>query len=80
MGIVEIICGVVLLLVAVIIIVTVTAQESKSGLGTIAGESGSFFDKNRGKTKEAMLVRATSISGVALVVLTLAVLILDKVG
>ena len=58
-----------------IIIAVVTAQESKSGLGTIAGESsGTFFDKNRGKTKDAMLVRATTISGIAMVVVTLVVL------
>ena len=77
MGALEIFCGILLLLVSVIIIITVTAQESKSGLGTIAGESGSFFDKNRGKTKEAMLVRASSISGIAMVVLTLIVLLLS---
>ncbi|MEG1849558.1 MAG: preprotein translocase subunit SecG [Oscillospiraceae bacterium] len=75
MGIVEIIGGVLLLVLCVVIIVAVTLIESKSGLGAIAGESsGTFFDRNRGKTKEAMLVRATSISGAALVLLTMVVL------
>ncbi|WMJ84439.1 preprotein translocase subunit SecG [Oscillospiraceae bacterium LTW-04] len=75
MGMLEIVGGFVLIALCVIIIAVVTAQESKSGLGTIAGESsGTFFDKNRGKTKEAMLVRATTITGVAMVIVTLVVL------
>ena len=77
MGIVEIIGGIILIVLCIIIIAAVTAQESKGGLGTIAGESGTFFDKNRGKTKEAMLVRATTISGIAMVVLTLVVLFIS---
>ncbi len=75
MGMLEIVGGFVLIVLCVIIIAAVTAQESKSGLGTIAGESsGTFFDKNRGKTKDAMLVRATTITGIALVVVALVVL------
>ena len=79
MGAIEIIGGIVLLLLCVFIIIAVTLQESKGGLGTLAGESsGSFFDKNRGKTKEAMLVRATSIMAVAFVAVTLIVLFVTK--
>ena len=74
MGMLEIVGGFLLIAVCAVIIVAVTAQESKSGLGTISGEStGTFFDKNRGKTKEAMLVRASTVSGVALAVITLVV-------
>ena len=79
MGIFEIIGGVLLLLLCVIVIVSVVLQESKGGLGTIAGQGGgTFFEKNKGKTKQAMLVRATSVSGLALVSLTLIVLFLMK--
>ncbi len=75
MGMLEIVGGFLLIVLCVVIIAAVTAQESKSGLGTIAGESsGTFFDKNRGKTKDAMLVRATTISGIAMAVVTLIVL------
>jgi preprotein translocase subunit SecG len=74
----QIVGGIILLVLCVIVIVVVTAMESKGGLGAISGESGSYFDKNRGKTKEAMMVRACSISGVLLVVLTLAMLFLTK--
>jgi protein translocase SecG subunit len=75
MGIVEIIGGVLLILVSLVIIVTVTLQESKGGLGALGVESGdSFFDRNsRGRTKDAMLVRATKIAGAALFIITLAV-------
>lgn len=77
MGIIEIVGGVLLILICLVIIAAVTAQETKGGLGVIAGESGSYFDKNRGKTKEAMLVRLTVIAGIALVVLTLVVLFVN---
>ena len=74
MGILQIVGGVLLIAVCIVIIAAVTAQETKGGLGAIAGESGSFFDKNRGKTKDAMLVRLTIVAGIALAVLTLLVL------
>ncbi|PWM24260.1 MAG: preprotein translocase subunit SecG [Oscillospiraceae bacterium] len=76
MGMLEIIGGFLLIAICAVIIVAVTAQESKSGLGTISGESsGTFFDKNRGKTKEAMLARASTVSGIALAVVTLIVVV-----
>jgi preprotein translocase subunit SecG len=78
MSTIQIIGGVILLLVCIIAIIAVTAQESKGGLGAISGESGSYYDKNRGKTKEAMLVRASTIAGVALCVLALLLLFLTK--
>lgn len=76
MGILEIVGGVLLIVLCVIIIVAVTAQESKGGVGaSIMGDSsGTFFDKNRGNTKEAMLVRATTVCGIAMAVIVLVVL------
>ncbi len=77
MGIIEIIGGVLIVALSIIIIVAVTAQETKGGLGSaLAGDmgGGSFFDRNRGNTKEAMLVRATTICGLALVAVILVVL------
>ncbi|MBP1557263.1 MAG: preprotein translocase subunit SecG [Oscillospiraceae bacterium] len=76
MGVIEIIGGVLIVVLSIIIIAAVTVQESKGGLGSaLAGDvGGSFFDKNRGNTKEAMLVRATTICGIALVVVILVVL------
>ena len=82
MGTLEIVGGVILLLVCVVIMIAVVLQDSKGGgLGAIGGgdsSNGSYFDKNRGKTKEAMLIRATSISGTVLVVVVLAVLFVNR--
>lgn len=82
MGTLEIIGGIILLVLSVGIVTAVSMQESKSGgMGVLSGDtsgSGSFFDKNRGKTKEAVLVRATSVMAVVFVVMTLAVLFVLK--
>ena len=78
MGVIEIIGGFLLVLLCAVIIIAVTLQEHKAGLGSIAGESssGSFYDKNRGKTKEAMLIRTTAICGVAMTVLVIVILVI----
>jgi preprotein translocase subunit SecG len=72
-GVVEIIGGMLLIPICILIVTVVTLQETKGGLGSIAGETPSFFDKNRGKTKEAILVRATTVAGIAMAVITLIV-------
>ena len=79
MGAIEVIGGFLLILLCVGIIIAVTLQEHKTGLGSIAGESsgGSFYDKNRGKTKEAMLIRATSIFGIAMALLVVVILVIS---
>lgn len=69
--------GFLLIAACVIVIACITMMDAKSGLGTIAGEGGgTFFDQNRGKTKEAMLKRAVWVMGTVLAVLTLIVLFL----
>lgn len=78
MGVIEIISGVLLLIVCALIIIVVAMQETKGGLGAVGGETGSYFDKNRGQTKEAMLARASRIGGGALFVLTCIVLAVEK--
>lgn len=63
--------GAVLILSSIIIVVTVMLQQSQQqGLsGAIAGGSDSFFDKNKGRTKEAQLAKITKIfAGVFFVV------------
>jgi len=77
MGVLEIIGGILIVAFAIIVIAAVTMQEGSKGNGLSAlggGDNGSFSDKNRGKTKEAMLVRATTICGTALVVVVVVVL------
>lgn len=55
--------GAVLVISAAIIIVTVMLQQSKQqGLsGAIAGGADTFFEKNKGRTKEAFLSKITKI-------------------
>ena len=60
---VEIVFGVILcvLALAVIVLVMIQSGKEKSLSGTIAGAGESFFNKSKGKTKEKMLSRATTI-------------------
>lgn len=71
---------VVFIILCVIIIGLVMMQEAKdSGLGSLAGGSSAdtYWGKNKGRSKEAMLVLATTIAVV--VFLALALLISSKV-
>ena len=73
MSVIEIVCGVVLMLVAVAIIYLTLAQESKGkGLsGAIMGEGG-MMEAGRTRRKDVKLARATRILGaVFLVVIVL---------
>lgn len=70
--------GAILLISAIAIVVLVMLQQSQQqGLsGAIAGGSDSFFDKNKGRTKEAMLAKLTKIlAGVFFVTTLVAVLV-----
>lgn len=65
--------GAVLIISAVLIIILVMLQQSQQqGLsGAIAGGADSFFDKNKGRTKEAQLAKFTKILAVIFLVTTL---------
>lgn len=70
----EIIFGVLLIIVSVLIIAFVLMQESRQqGLsGAIAGGSAdTFFDKNKGRTKEAKMNRITKYFAILFFVLVL---------
>lgn len=73
----EIIGGAVLLAICLAIIVICLMQESKSQDGMTAaltgGSSESFYGKNEGRTKEAILNKVTRTFGIILFVVTLAV-------
>ena len=55
--------GAVLIFSSIIIVAVVMLQQSQQqGLsGAIAGGSDSFFEKNKGRTKEALLAKITKI-------------------
>ena len=78
MSIIEIVCGVVLMLVAVAIIFLSLAPESKGkGLsGAIMGEGG-MMEAGRTRRKDVKLAKATRILGVVFLVVILLVSIVS---
>lgn len=79
MNIVEIVSGVLLLISSLFIILVTLLQESKeqgmnSAIG--GGSSDSFYGKNSGRSREAKLVRITTVMAIIFFVATLAVNIL----
>lgn len=75
MGIFEIISAIVLILACVFIIIVVLMQDTKTQMSqTISGSSNdNFFQRNSGRTKEAMLNKATVAAAIAFFVLALLV-------
>ena len=66
-----------ILCIAVTILAMMQAKDDAGISSTITGSSTSnFFEKNKGRTKEGMLKRCTIISGVAFVVVTIALSII----
>jgi len=66
-------------ILAVAVIVLVLLQQSKSaGLsGAISGGAETFFGKNKGRTLDALLRKLTIISGAALAVTTLLLILVQ---
>lgn len=66
---------IIFLLISVLIIVLVLMQESKdNGLGSLAGGSSNadtYWSKNKGRSKEGMLILATTVCVVIFLVLAL---------
>lgn len=53
------------IIVCIALIVVVLMQEGKSaGLGSLSGQVDSYVSKNRGRTREGKLERATVILGI----------------
>lgn len=74
MGVLEIAIGAVLLLISVLAIIVCMMQEQKPQNATAAltgASNDSFYDKNRGRTKEARLRKITTILTVLFFVLIL---------
>ena len=72
MGTLEIVIGAVLLLISLVTIIICMMQEQKPQNAALTGASNdSFYDKNRGRTKEARLHKLTTILTVLFFVLIL---------
>lgn len=74
MSVLEIILGAALLLISIILVIICMMQEQKPQNATAAltgASNDSFYDKNRGRTKEARLKKITFIFSLAFFVLIL---------
>lgn len=84
MSVVEIICGVVLMVTALAIIVLTLAQENKGrGLSgaIMGGDAAGMMDSGRARGKDVRMAKATKICGIVFVVVTILVSMLSaKIG
>ncbi len=80
MNIFEIISGALLILTSIAIIVLVMLQDSTDGMSSaVTGDvSQSYFNSNRGQTREEKLKKFTKICVIVFMVLTLAVGIVSR--
>ena len=67
-----VVVGILLVISALILIVTVLLQDSKqSGLGAVSGAAETFFGKNKAKGLEAKLALITKVTAAVFVVLSI---------
>ena len=79
MSIFEVISAIVLIIACIFIVVVVLVKDTKTQMSqTISGSSSdSFYQKNAGRTKEAMLNKATVVAAVIFFVLAIAVNVIN---
>ena len=59
---IKIVLSVLFIIVSLVITIVILFQEGKSaGLGTIAGVADTYWGKNKGRSKEGRLVKATIV-------------------
>ena len=81
MNVLSVIFSVVIVVAALIMIVTVLLQQGNvSGMGAISGQLDNYFSKNKAKPVEAKLALITKISAAVFVVLSLALLVVNKLA
>ena len=67
---VKIILGIIFLIVCIALTIVVLMQEGKQqGLGAIAGAAETYWGKNKGRSMEGGLVKATTVMGILFFVL-----------
>lgn len=71
----QIVSGIVMLITSIAIVILVMLQEApkQGGLSALTGGDSSFFSRNRGRTRDAMLSNATVVAGVVFFVVTIVV-------
>lgn len=77
----EIILGVLLLLASIVLIVVIILQEgNQQGIGVVSGGADTFFSKNKARSYDAFLSRATKWFAIGFVVVVLALNIIAYVA
>lgn len=73
MGIAEMIVTIVYIIVCIALVVVVLMQEGKQeGLGAISGAAESYWGKNKGRSMEGGLVKATKVLAALFILISLA--------
>ena len=73
MSVVEIILGALLLIASIVLIVVIILQEgNQQGIGVVSGGADTFFSKNKARSYDAFLARATKWFAIGFVVVVLA--------
>lgn len=73
MEVLKIVLTVVYIIVSIALVILVLMQEGKSaGLGSISGAAETYWGKNKGRSMEGGLVKATTIMGVLFFVISVA--------
>lgn len=73
MSAVEIILGVLLLIASIVLVIVIILQEgNQQGVGVVSGGADTFFSKNKARSYDAFLARATKWFALGFVVLVLA--------
>ena len=63
---------IVFIILSIVITVIILMQEGKSaGLGAIAGAADTYWGKNKGRSAEGALIRATKIMAVLFIILSM---------
>lgn len=73
MSAIEIILGILLIIASIVMIVVIILQEgNQQGVGVVSGGADTFFSKNKARSYDAFLSRATKWFAVGFVVVILA--------
>lgn len=73
MSVVEIILGALLLIASLVLIVVIILQEgNQQGVGVVSGGADTFFSKNKARSYDAFLARATKWFAIGFIVVVLA--------
>ena len=81
MSVIEIILGILLIIASIVMIVVIILQEgNQQGVGVVSGGADTFFSKNKARSYDAFLARATKWFAIGFVVVVLALNIVAYVA